>query len=378
MKIAIFISSLAGGGAEKVAVILANEIARLGHQLHLVVGTNLPEKFESEVSQDVHLVKLEASRLINSVPKFANFIKVTQPEVVLAIMDIASIIAKFSIILSGQHKTRLYVREAISNEFKQDNPKETGSAFVKLLAAWTYNNANGIVSPSSDLALSIAIKFPRQKNIRHINNPVVTRSFAQQVNENSFISPWEKDAKIILSVGRLSEQKDFLTLLEAFRRLREKADYKLMILGEGPERSSLMNFISANELDAHCHLPGFISNPLPYMKHADLFVLASRYEGLPNALIQALACGATIVSTDCPTGPAEILENGKIGRLVPVGDPESLSIAMEQSLDPSASSPTRQQAIAERTLNTFDATQVAKEFIEFLQNGSCGDETMTN
>ena len=105
MKIAIFISSLAGGGAEKVAVILANEIARLGHQLHLDVGTNLPEKFESEVSQDVHLVKLEASRLINSVPKFANFIKVTQPEVVLAIMDTASIIAKFSIILSGQHKT---------------------------------------------------------------------------------------------------------------------------------------------------------------------------------------------------------------------------------------------------------------------------------
>ena len=370
MSIAIFIPSLAGGGAEKVAVILANEFAELGHHVHLVVATTLPEKYESEVDGNVNLVKLESSRLIYSVTKFSNFIKRTQPEVVLAIKADASIIAKFSLILAGSNKkTRLYVREAISNEFKEEGPRSAGSIIIAALTTWTYNSVDGIISPSSVLALSIAKKYPKQKNIRHINNPVVTSSFESQVSEKSFVSPWDESARIILSVGRLSDQKDYFTLLKAFRRLRDKADYKLMILGEGPERPGLLEYIRNHELDQHCSLPGFVPNPLPYLKQAQLFVLSSKYEGLPNVLIQALACGTRAVATDCPTGPAEILQHGRIGKLVPVGDSELLANAMLETLGASDISTQQRLNISEQVKNTYCATKVAKEFLDYLQDG---------
>ena len=138
---------------------------------------------------------------------------------------------------------------------------------------------------------------------------------------------------MLLAAGRFVEQKDFTNLLRAFALLREKRLAKLMLLGEGPLRSRLEKQIQELGLGDDTCMPGFILNHLRYYKKCSAFVLSSRWEGLPGVVLEALACGCPVVSTDCPSGPAEILDHGKYGHLVPVGDSRALAEAMGKALD---------------------------------------------
>ncbi|MCY4489744.1 MAG: glycosyltransferase [Deltaproteobacteria bacterium] len=138
---------------------------------------------------------------------------------------------------------------------------------------------------------------------------------------------------VILSAGRLSAQKDYPTLIKAFSRVAEERPCRLIILGEGRRRRRLERLLKNLGLTDRASLPGWVDNPFAFMSRAALFVLSSRYEGLPGVLIQALACGSPCVSTDCPTGPAEILRGGELGPLVPVGDPLPLAEAMTSVLE---------------------------------------------
>ena len=146
--------------------------------------------------------------------------------------------------------------------------------------------------------------------------------------------PWmvNRDRPVLVSAGRLERHKGFMTLLRAFARLREKLEARLIVLGDGSMREKLEAELVRLGIKDDVELVGFKKNPFRFMKQADLFVLASEYEGLPNVLVQAMALGTRIVSTDCRTGPSEILCNGKFGRLVPVGDEELLASAMQESL----------------------------------------------
>ncbi len=144
--------------------------------------------------------------------------------------------------------------------------------------------------------------------------------------------PWLADGgpPVILAAGRLARQKDFPTLIEAFRRVLAERPCRLLILGEGPMRAELEGRVRALGLEAHAALPGWVENPWAFMARAALFVLSSRHEGFPGALVEALASGCPAVSTDCPAGPAEILEDP--GLLAPVGDPEALAGVMLRAL----------------------------------------------
>ncbi len=133
-------------------------------------------------------------------------------------------------------------------------------------------------------------------------------------------------------MGRLTRQKDFVTLIWAFARLRESRPARLVILGEGEERGALLALADALGIASDIDLPGFVNNPYAYLSRASLFVLSSRWEGLPGVLIEALACGTRVISTDCPSGPREILAEGTYGELVPVADPASLAEAMQRAL----------------------------------------------
>ena len=147
--------------------------------------------------------------------------------------------------------------------------------------------------------------------------------------------PWITDAgpPIILAAGRLDDQKDFPTLLKAFHGLSKTRPLRLIILGEGLRRRQLEALVQALRIEDKVSLPGWVGNPLAFMARASLFVLSSKFEGLPGVLIEALACGCPCVSTDCPSGPSEILEGGRIGPLVPVGDHAALAGAMGDTLD---------------------------------------------
>jgi glycosyltransferase involved in cell wall biosynthesis len=137
-----------------------------------------------------------------------------------------------------------------------------------------------------------------------------------------------KEIPVIIAVGKLKPQKDFETLIKAFAKVRTKFKARLIILGEGPMLSDLNLLVEKLNITDDVIFEGFVQNPFKYMRNADLFVLSSKYEGLPGVLVQALACGCPVVSTDCPSGPREILENGRYGPLVPVADENALATAI--------------------------------------------------
>lgn len=169
--------------------------------------------------------------------------------------------------------------------------------------------------------------------MRVIHNPVVTPKLFEQAKE-PIDREWFKDGAppVILGVGRLSLQKDFPTLIRAFTIVRKQLPARLMILGEGEERPQIEAMIKELGLASEVALPGFVSNPYAFMSRAAVFVLSSVYEGLPTVLIEAMAVGTPVVSTDCPSGPREILGFGKYGMLVPVRDFEALANAIVTTL----------------------------------------------
>jgi glycosyltransferase involved in cell wall biosynthesis len=172
------------------------------------------------------------------------------------------------------------------------------------------------------------------EQIRVVPNPVVTSELFEMAAV-PIDHPWfvEGAPPVILGIGRLTTQKDFGTLIRAFAEVRGQREARLMILGEGSERPALERLARELGVRDDVVLPGFVDNPFAFLKRAALFVLSSTYEGLPGVLIQALACGTPVVSTDCDSGPREILDGGRLGILVPVGDLDALANGIREALD---------------------------------------------
>jgi glycosyltransferase involved in cell wall biosynthesis len=173
-----------------------------------------------------------------------------------------------------------------------------------------------------------------RRDIRVIPNPVdlrrIAAAAAEPVTETDWFEPGAPP--VVLGVGRLHPQKDFDKLLKAFALVRRDVRARLLVLGDGPARQQLETLARDRGLDDDASFPGFARNPYKYLARAAVFVLPSRFEGLPTVLIEALACGCPVVSTDCPHGPREILEDGRWGRLVPVGDVDAMAAAIGQAL----------------------------------------------
>jgi len=177
------------------------------------------------------------------------------------------------------------------------------------------------------------VGLPAAKTVT-IHNPVEIERIQKDMTA-PVDHPWIKDhaAPVILAAGRLTEQKDYPTLLRAFAQLRAQRPARLIILGQGEEKARLTALAIALGLAPDTDLVGFQDNPFAWMSRCDLYVLSSAWEGFGNVLVEAMVCGARVVSTDCPSGPNEILENGRWGRLVPVGDAGALAQAMAEALD---------------------------------------------
>jgi glycosyltransferase involved in cell wall biosynthesis len=227
-----------------------------------------------------------------------------------------------------------------------------------------YRQADGIVAVSNAVADDLA-EFARQprNRIAVINNPVVTdglkRAAAEPVDH-----PWLADDSVplILGVGRLTAQKDFATLLRAFAQARENRPLRLMILGEGEEEASLRALTASLGLEDCVQMPGFVANPFPYMAKSGVLTLSSLWEGLPGVVIQALACGCPVVSTDCAGGVGEILEGDKHGRLVPMSDPRAMAEAILTTLD----NPPDPQSLCARA-DDFHVDKIASRYVDLMR-----------
>jgi glycosyltransferase involved in cell wall biosynthesis len=332
-KIAIFLPSLRGGGAERVMVTLAKEFSMRGHKVDLVL-TKAVGPYLELLPDSIRVIDLKARRVFNSLPGLVRYLRRNRPSAMLSAMGHANIIAIWARMISGV-SLRLVVSERNTASVSRNNSTKHRSRLVHILCKWFYPVADVVVAVSQGVADDLVECFKiNSDKIKVIYNPVVDPELSERAHEQ-IQHPWfdHGEAPVILGAGRLHRQKDFTTLIKAFALVRQKQSARLLILGEGEERPSLEGLIRKLGLELHAALPGFVDNPFQYMSQSEVFVLSSAWEGLPGVLIQAMACGAPVVSTDCPSGPIEIFENGKWGRLVPVGDVEAMAEAICATLN---------------------------------------------
>jgi glycosyltransferase involved in cell wall biosynthesis len=304
---------------------LANLIAKEGHPTDLVLGSAWGP-FLDEVSDQVRIVDLGARRVAKCLPALTAYLRRVQPEAMLSALGHANVTALLARRLSGG-STRLVVSERASFVGGVQNARTLKSRLVRLAMRLTYREADAVIAVAEAMVPELVDRLGLDPaKVFSAPNPVVTSDLHLKAAATP-PHPWMQEAvPVILAAGRLAPEKDFAGLVRAFARL--SAPVRLVILGEGPERPRLEALVARLGLGERVALPGFDPNPYAYMKRARLFVLSSLYEGLPGVLIQAMACGCPVVATDCRTGPREILEDGRWGDLVPVGDVTALAAAM--------------------------------------------------
>jgi len=363
MRIAVFVPSLRGGGAERVMLDLAHGFAERGITTDLV----LPQAegpYLSDVRSDVRVVDLASRRVLASLPGLMRYLRRERPDALLSTLTHANLIALWARRLSGV-ATRVVVREANTLTQVTRGAGRDRRRLLPFLARRFYPWADGIVAVSSGVAQDLEASTGIAAGRMHIlPNPVVTPELASKAAE-ALDHPWFQAGQppVVLGVGRLSRQKDFATLMRAFDRVRRARAAHLMILGEGPERPALKALAAELGLSDQVMLPGFASNPFAYMARAGVFVLSSAWEGMPGALIQAAACGAPVVATDCESGPREVLQGGRYGRLVPVGDPVALAEAILTTLEQPRA------AVPAEALERFTSGAAVNGYLKVLGGG---------
>lgn len=330
-RVTIYLPNLDGGGAERIMVSVANGIAALGHSVDLVLAS-ATGTYLSEVSDTVNVVDLGKRRVVASLPALTRYLRSNAPDAVLSAINHSNIVALLARKLAGV-RCRIVVSER--NAPSRSLAGGRVATLMRVLTRKLYPSADAIVCVSQGVQREMEdlLKLPPEK-LTTIYNPLEIDRIAS-LRDAPTGHDWldHKTAPVIVAVGRLTAQKDYPTLLRAFALLRRDRTAKLIVVGEGEDRTRLETLASELAIAADVAFVGFKQNPFAWMAASDLYVLSSAWEGLPGALLQAMACGARIVSTDCRTGPDEILENGRWGRLVPVGDPEAMAAAMDAALD---------------------------------------------
>jgi glycosyltransferase involved in cell wall biosynthesis len=359
LRVAFFMPHFAGGGVERVAVNLSEEYQRLGMNVDfaLVNDSGVPV---GSMPKDARIINLKAKRVLFALPSLIHYLRDEQPDAIFSAPMHTHIILLLAKMISGSRvRTMLHVGNHVSTQVKNSEKLQDRSYPILLRLLKGYADAFIAVSEGVASDLAYAAKVPMEK-IRVVYNPIY-RVEMEDLMEQPVEHPWfsEGQPPVILAAGRLVEQKDYPTLLRAFSRLRHQRSVHLVILGEGrllPELKKLATELKiAEDVDFH----GFASNPYCFMARCSVFVLSSAWEGFANVVAEALACGAQVVSTDCESGPEEILANGQYGQLVPVGDDIALADAIIVALEhPQSKDFLRQRG------RSFTAAKAARQYLD--------------
>lgn len=337
--VALLMPNFEAGGAERVMIRLAQGLAQAGHTVHLVVLSDHGPYRSMLEPQDPRLQvhSLQSSRAWRAIPAMVRYLRQHQPASVLSALFHCNFLAVTARALATpftNHRPRVVISEHNTLELVRTSVSPMRWRIFQLALRWTYPLADAVVCVSSGIAHGLAQTRPQlQTKLHVIGNPVVTPDMLDQ-SHAPLDHPWAQtgQAPLVLAAGRLIPAKGFDVLVTAFKQVREQIPAHLMILGQGPEHQNLQAQIQTLGLSDSVSLHGFAHNPYAWMRRCALFVLSSRHEGLPGALIEAMACGSPVVATDCPHGPAEILEQGAWGQLVPVDNAPALAAAMLASL----------------------------------------------
>lgn len=326
----IYLPDLSGGGAERLHARLLPEFLRLGFDVTFLLDRERGELLAPVRALGARVVSLGADRQLKALPKLTKYLKSQQPDILISNMEHMNVMAVWARRLA-RVRTKIIVTQ--HNTFSEQARRRSWQwRVLPRLYRLALPSADRIVAVSEGVAddLATVTGIARQR-MTVIYNGVVTEDFAERA-EAAVDHAWFGEGQpTLLAMGRMVEQKDYPTLLEALTRMQRR-DARLLILGDGPLRPSLEALIARLGLSGRVDLLGFREDALAFLNRADLFVLSSKFEGFGNVVAEALACGTAVVSTDCPHGPAEILDHGRFGRLVPVGNAERLAKALDEAL----------------------------------------------
>jgi glycosyltransferase involved in cell wall biosynthesis len=365
--IAIFISFSGRGGVERMVTNLARGLLEAGCRVDMVIARARGEHLEF-IPEGVNQIRLGKKHTLSSLPELVRYLKIEKPDALLAAKDRGIKVAVMARRLSG-FEGRLVGRigTTVSEAISGKGPLRKWAWYTGMRLF--YPHTDHIVAVSDGVCADIkSITGMPPSRVTTVANPVISDELMEKSRE-AVNHPWFTDSNepTILGVGRLTEQKDFTTLIRAFALVRERSACKLVILGEGRQREQLKDLISSLGLNNDVFLPGFEPNPYAWITASSLFVLSSKWEGSPNVLTESLALGTPVVSTDCRSGPKEILQDGKYGKLVAVGDFKGLAEAMVRTLEQPLPPETLREASANHTVEAS-----SRMYLEHLLSGKGG------
>jgi glycosyltransferase involved in cell wall biosynthesis len=328
--IAFFLRDLDGGGAERAVVALAGEVATRGYVVDLVVG-DADGDYRSEVPAAVHLESFSTRSPVRILSRLTSYLRRRNPGAIMSALDVSNIL-----LIAAAKAARYRGRTVISQRAVVDaSLRELGGPrrlVTSLLQRWCFPRADAVISNSHAAAreLQASLHISSEK-VFTIHNALNVERIERLAKEPLDLRV-DDQAPLIVSVGSLTKRKDMATLVQAFAKVRQKVQANLAIVGRGGEEITIRGLVSDLGL-SNVLLVGFDVNPYRWIAAADVFVSSSTAEGFPNAIAEALALDRSIVATDCPGDTAELLQHGKWGRLVPVGDPAIMAAAILAALD---------------------------------------------
>ncbi|MEL7508464.1 MAG: glycosyltransferase [Cyanobacteria bacterium J06554_1] len=377
-KVALLLHDLEEGGMQSVCLKLMQALSEHPNlELELVLS-NQAGGFLNRVPNNISLINLAIpfqlclKYVYQLTIALSKYLKRSKPDIILSNLPFVNLITLLAKVLSLSRVSTILVEHTLPLErsLQYEGENKLSQRFTSILTAMTrtlYPYADYIVTPShgmaKELSQSLGLQGYQLDKLKVIYNPVVDCQLSQKAQQ-AIEHPWfqSNHPPVILAVGRLTSQKDYTTLLQAFALLRQEMTARLVILGDGPMRSQLKALITKLNIDADVNLPGFVDNPYAYMSRSSVFVLSSVWETFGVVLVEALACGCPVISTDCDYGPAEVLDHGEYGSLVPVKDTYSLSQAIKAVLITSSYD---QQKLKDRA-QAFSLEQSANQYLSIM------------
>lgn len=361
-KFSFYLFDLHGGGAERVIVTLLNEMLAQGLTAELIVSKK-EGSYLSELNSAISITEIGSRSLIYNIYSLYKHVKENSTSHLVSTMRGPSIVALIVKIILGK-KIKTVIREA--NTPSQEHAKSgLKHNLLNRMTSFLYGFADSIICVSKGVEVDFKSFYKKidPAKISTIYNPVINDVFFEKADSDLPTPlPWPSTSCYFIAVGRFVEQKDYPTLLHAFNIISKTHNANLLILGDGPLRNQFVDNVKTLGLEARIFCPGFIDNPFPYMKAAYCYVLSSRWEGLPNALVQAVSLGLKTISTDCPSGPREILEDGKLGILIPIQDIENFAEAMRQVLE-NPITKLEKEHIKKVALDKYSVTSITTQYI---------------
>lgn len=359
-KICFYPGALNLGGVGRLTINLASEMIRQGHQVDLFL-TMYQGDYLKDIPREVKVIKGKGGAL-KSIFTFAKYIRDNKPDVIISSRDYLNLL---NIAVTKLVRTKTQVIASVHVDYS-GMPKQKQSVRLKVLTyalKKLYPKADHVVAVSSGVAKDFSKRYNYLLDkIEVIYNPTYLEENYMNEKKLEFEAFYNTELPVVIGVGRLNDQKNFSLLIEAFEGVNKQIESRLIILGEGPNRPELEKMVEDKGLKDRVLLPGFVPNPIDYIKKSNVFVMSSSWEGFGNVIVEAMGTGISVVSTDCPSGPAEILNHSKYGTLVSMNNQKEMSNAIIEMIE----NPLDSEMVITRAKD-FSVATIANQYLNLIK-----------